>query len=229
MANHDARQPREARETRTPRKSGHPRDPYEDLPSVTNREWGKDRSDDAYTYGYPGQGGYGDFTDHQGRFAESQGRHAQSGHARGGVPQGGADRDERVSYGPLRTGHRGRGPKDYVRADDRIADDIVQRLSDDPHIDASEILVMVESGDVTLTGNVPERRMKHRAEDLVADASGVRDVHNRIRVDDGSRSAGRPGEAIRSGHDQIGSGFSSSERMDPVYDNPRDDSNWPGR
>ena len=202
---------------------------YDGLPSVTNREWGADRSDEAYTYGYPGQGGYGDFSDHQGRFAESQGRHAQSGHGRGGIPHGGAERDERIASGALPTGHRGRGPQGYVRADDRIVDDVVQRLTDDPHIDASEILVMVEQGDVTLTGNVPERRMKHRAEDLVADAAGVRDVHNRIRVDDGAQSAGRSGAAIRSGHDQLGSGFSSSARMDPVYDNPRDDSNWPGR
>jgi hypothetical protein len=70
--------------------------------------------------------------------------------------------------------------------------------------------------------------MKRRAEDLVALASGVRDVHNRIRVDDGSASAGPPGQAVRSGYDQLGSGFSSSERPDPVYDNPTRDSNWPG-
>jgi len=97
------------------------------------------------------------------------------------------------------------------------------------HIDASEILVMVENGEVTLTGNVPERLMKREAENVAAEASGVRDVHNRIRVDDGSASAGRPGEAIRSGRDQLGSGFSSSDRPDPVYDNMQEDSNWPGR
>lgn len=198
---HDTQPRAEPRGPRTPRATTHPEGPYDGLPSLTNREWGQDRSDDAYTFGYSGQGGYGDTTTHR---AESHPR-------------------------PAPTGHRGRGPKDYVRADHRIADDIVQRLTDDPHIDASEILIMVENGNVTLTGNVPERRMKHRAEDLVADASGVVDVHNRIRVDDGSRSAGRPGAAIRSGRDQLGSGFSSSERMDPVYDNPRDDSNWPGR
>ena len=71
--------------------------------------------------------------------------------------------------------------------------------------------------------------MKREAENLAAEASGVRDVHNRIRVDDGSASAGRPGEAIRSGRDQLGSGFSSSDRPDPVYDNMQQDSNWPGR
>ena len=36
-------------------------------------------------------------------------------------------------------------------------------------------------------------------------------------------------EQIRSGGDQLGSGFSSSDRRDPVYGNPAEDSNWPGR
>ena len=204
---------------------------YDGLPSVTNREWGRDRADEANTYGYRGQGGYGDFTtDRQGGYGESQGAHAQSGHGRGGTP-GAVQRqqEDRISRGPRTSGHRGRGPQGYQRPDARIADDVIARLTDDEHIDASEILVMVESGVVTLTGNVPDRKMKHHAEDLVADASGVRDVHNRIRVDNGSASAGRPGEAIRSGRDQLGSGFSSSERPDPVYDNPTEDSNWPSQ
>lgn len=201
-------------------------DLHDGLPSVTNRAWGPDRTDDARTHGDPGQSGYGGFTGHQGRYGESQGRHAQSGHGRGGVEFAGHGHDSAPSRG-IPSGHRGRGPRDYVRSDARITDDIIDRLTDDDRIDASEILVMVEAGVVTLTGNVPERGMKHRAEDLVADASGVRDVHNRIRVDDGSASFGRPGEAVRSGRDQLGSGFSSSARPDPVYDNPNEDSNWP--
>ena len=203
---------------------------YDGLPSVTNREWGADRSDDTETFGYRGQGGYGDFTTgHQGGYGESQGAHAQSGHGRSGEDFAGHQHDSHSSRGVSDASHRGRGPRDYVRPDDRIADDIIDRLTDAPHIDASEILVMVEGGEVTLTGNVPERQMKRDAENLAAEASGVRDVHNRIRVDDGSASAGRPGEAIRSGRDQLGSGFSSSDRPDPVYDNMQEDSNWPGR
>jgi hypothetical protein len=203
---------------------------YDGLPSVTNREWGVDRHEDTESFGARGQGGYGDFTTrHQGGYGESQGTHAQSGHGRGGVDFGGRQHDTRPSQGPRDTSHRGRGPGNYVRSDERIVDDVIDRLTDAPHIDASEILVMVEQGEVTLTGNVPDRAMKREAEDLVAQASGVRDVHNRIRVDDGSASAGRPGEAIRSGRDQVGSGFSSSDRPDPVYDNMREDSNWPGR
>ena len=184
---------------------------YDGLPSATNREWGPERSNNAYSYGYEGQGGYG----------ESQGPHAQSGHGRGGSHFDGERFEERKARG-----HRGRGPRGYVRPDARIADDIIGRLTDDERIDASEILVMVEGGVVTLTGNVPERRMKHRAEDTAADASGVTDVRNTIRVDSGSDSFGRPGEAVRSGNDQLGSAFSSSARPDPVWDNVPEDSNW---
>ncbi len=177
---------------------------YDGLPSATNRQWGPDRSNDAYGYGYPGQGGWGDFSDRR-------------------VPSH-ADRDRHDAAGAR--GHRGRGPQGYVRPDERIADDIIDRLTDAPDIDASEIMLMVEAGVATLTGNVPVRAMKHRAEDIAADASGVREVRNRIRVDDGAASSGRPGEAVRSGNDQPGSAFSSSARPDPVWDNPRDDSNW---
>jgi len=177
---------------------------YNGMPSTTNRSWGEDRASDAHSYGQKGLGGYGDFT--QGGYGESQGPDAQSGH--------------------VARGHRGRGPQGYVRSDERIRDDIIDRLTDDETLDASEILLMVEGGVVTLTGNVPERPMKHRAEDLAAEASGVRDVRNELRVDNGAASFGRPGEAVRSGNDQLGSAFSSSARPDPVWDNVPEDSNW---
>ena len=46
---------------------------YEDMPAVTNRQWGESsEGNDAYSYGYDGQGGYGDFT--QGGYGEDQGR-----------------------------------------------------------------------------------------------------------------------------------------------------------
>lgn len=140
---------------------------YDGLHSATNRQWGQDRSDNANSFGYKGQGGYGDFT-------------TPAAHPAGG-------------------GHRGRGPSGYVRPDASIADEIIERLTEDARLDASEILLQVDDGVALLTGNVPVRAMKHRAEDIAADARGVRDVRNEIRVDDGSASAGRPGEAVRVG------------------------------
>jgi osmotically-inducible protein OsmY len=78
--------------------------------------------------------------------------------------------------------HRGRGPRSYRRSDDRIREDVNDRLTDDPHIDASEIDVVVESGEVTLTGTVSERFAKRHAEDLAESVSGVQHVQNNLRV-----------------------------------------------
>lgn len=76
----------------------------------------------------------------------------------------------------------GRGPSGYTRSDERIREDVCDRLTDDPHVDASAIEVAVEAGLVTLQGQVPDRQMKHRAEDCAEHVSGVKDVENRLRV-----------------------------------------------
>lgn len=79
-------------------------------------------------------------------------------------------------------GHRGRGPKGYERSDERIKEDICERLADDPQIDASEIAVTVKSGVVTLEGTIDNRRLKHRVEDMADNCGGVKDVQNRLNV-----------------------------------------------
>jgi len=185
---------------------------YRDMPAVTNRQWDAgSEGNDAYSYGYEGQGGYGDFT--QGGYGEDQRRHAQSGHGRGGSDF--ADREGRSAG----ISHRGRGPRNYTRSDESIVDELIDRMTEHEHLDATEILVMVESGVVTLSGEVPERRMKHLAEDLADEVRGVREIENRIRVDNGSSSFGPAGEGVRSGENQIGSGFSSSGRIsNPLSD-----------
>jgi hypothetical protein len=81
----------------------------------------------------------------------------------------------------------GKGPKGYKRSDDRIREDVCDRLSEG-WIDASEIEVTVKDGEVTLIGSVTERRMKHDAEDLVERVVGVVDVHNQLRVKREDRS-----------------------------------------
>src|SRR5690606_33268259 len=54
-------------------------------------------------------------------------------------------------------GHRGRGPKNYTRTDQRITEDLCERLTDDDDVDAGDIEVMVKDGVATLTGTVPRR------------------------------------------------------------------------
>jgi hypothetical protein len=77
---------------------------------------------------------------------------------------------------------KNRGPKGYTRSDDRIREDISEQLMRHHYIDASEVEIQVQQGEVTLTGTVHERRMKHEIEDLVDNVTGVKDVTNNIRV-----------------------------------------------
>ena len=78
--------------------------------------------------------------------------------------------------------HTGRGPRNYRRSDERIREDVSDVLTRHGEIDASEIEVTVENGEVTLAGTVDSRRTKRLAEDVVEPVRGVRDVHNRLRV-----------------------------------------------
>lgn len=111
---------------------------------------------------------------------------SQQGERRGGEPDWrGVQRSQGL--------HSGKGPKGYQRSDERIREEICDRLSDHHDIDASEIEVKVENGEVTLTGSVTERRAKRLAEDVVDDIRGVRDVHNQLRVGVGETSPTRAG------------------------------------
>lgn len=101
--------------------------------------------------------------------------------------RGGDDRGREWSGSGYPGGQRGVGPKGYERSDERIRDDVCERLTEHDAIDASEIEVAVSRGVVRLTGDVPRRYMKHLAEDAVADAVGVRDVENTLRVRGGDR------------------------------------------
>jgi osmotically-inducible protein OsmY len=90
----------------------------------------------------------------------------------------------------IRAGHHiGRGPSDYVRSDERIREDVNDRLTDDPHIDATGVTVQVKSGEVTLSGTVKSRNDKRHAEDLAESCSGVKHVQNNLRVHDSNYDA----------------------------------------
>ncbi|MCD9028620.1 BON domain-containing protein [Luteimonas sp. BDR2-5] len=90
--------------------------------------------------------------------------------------------------------------------DDLLGDNVVTALARDPGIEAGEVLVEVADGVVTLTGDVPERPMIEAALKLVSSLDGVREVRNLLHFDDGSRSAGRPGEAVAGAETQGGPG-----------------------
>ena len=116
--------------------------------------------------------------------------------------------------------HRGRGPRGYQRSDARILEDVNDRLTEDPHIDASEIEVRVENREVTLTGTVNSRFEKRHAEDLAESVSGVTHVQNNLRIQQAAdagisgsaRSAGAAGAGSVGMPETTGSGTAAAIR-----------------
>jgi hypothetical protein len=91
----------------------------------------------------------------------------------------------------------GRGPRNYQRSDDRIREDVNERLTQDGRVDATEIEVQVQNGEVTLTGSVSDRRMRRMAEESIENISGVRDVRNDLRVSYADRSPNLSGNQMQ--------------------------------
>lgn len=90
--------------------------------------------------------------------------------------------EQRENYSNHEATHRGRGPKNYKRSDERIKEDLNDKLTDYAYLDASEIDVEVNSGEVILTGTVESRHAKRMAEDIADNVSGVNHVENRLRI-----------------------------------------------
>jgi hypothetical protein len=96
------------------------------------------------------------------------------------APRYWASQEEWNQPGPF----TGKGPRGYRRPDESILEEVCGRLAQHAQIDASEIEVKVENGEVTLTGAVQDRRMKRLAERNIEAVTGVVDVHNRLRLRD---------------------------------------------
>lgn len=104
-----------------------------------------------------------------------------------GAERGYGSERGRAGAGP----HAGRGPRGYQRADERIREDVCDVLCAHGYIDASDIEVTVANGEVTLVGVVRERPEKRMAEDAAEQVSGVREVHNQLRVSPGGSGEDR--------------------------------------
>jgi osmotically-inducible protein OsmY len=155
---------------------------------------------------YASHGGYGS----QGR-GSSQGQRWHTGYgAEGGFRSQRygtrAGHGSQGGYGPQgeahwpqsnwpQHGNRGqrRGPKGYKRSDERIREDICERLIHSDFIDSSDVTIEVNAGRVVMEGTVPDRRMKHAIEDMAEATSGVTDVENKVRVQQAVASTGRSG------------------------------------
>jgi len=78
--------------------------------------------------------------------------------------------------------HAGKGPRNYQRTDDRIEEDINERLTRNAMIDATDVEVTVRDGEVTLRGQVNTRQAKWVAEAIAESVFGVKEITNQIKV-----------------------------------------------
>ena len=126
--------------------------------------------------GFPGRGGPGFTGGYYGFGGGSLEPQWRAGH-RNPVGEGSPEpewRREPRRYPP--------GPKGYQRSDERLREDISERLMEAQYIDSSDVTVEVAGAKVVLDGTVPERRMKHAIEDLVDACPGVQDIENKVRI-----------------------------------------------
>lgn len=100
----------------------------------------------------------------------------------------GAHRPEEGDLLGWRTGRRrwvrldpGSGPESYACSDERIRDEVCERL-EDADLDVGEVVVRVVDSEVILEGVVNDRFTKRGVEDIAFTVRGVRDCHNRLRL-----------------------------------------------
>ncbi len=96
--------------------------------------------------------------------------------------------------------YRGIGPRGYVRSPERIYQDICDRLTENPFIDASDITVSVTGSEVRLAGSVDSPIVARQVEVIARQVSGVSWVHNDLRL----RPAGEaPATSARQRTDRV--------------------------
>ncbi|MES2644186.1 MAG: BON domain-containing protein [Myxococcota bacterium] len=83
---------------------------------------------------------------------------------------------------PRAEGRRSCPPRGYRRPDERIRDDIYDRLCGQTGADASDVVVSVHDGEVTLSGTVPDGEDERRITRVAERAVGVKGIVNQLRV-----------------------------------------------
>jgi hypothetical protein len=169
--------------------------------------------------GYWGQGaGGGQGIDSSGSRRQEQSRDWSGQSGRQGYGHGpswqGSDRGFSAAGGWMAGPHSGRGPQGYQRSDARIEEDVCEHLTYHGMLDATGIQVQVDNGEVTLSGSVESRQAKRLAEDILDGISGVRDIHNQLRVQqDQGRQNPFMAQAMGQGDDQGSNEQSQSRRQ----------------
>jgi osmotically-inducible protein OsmY len=140
---------------------------------------------------------------------------SQSGYGGGGQgsfgagSQSGYGGGSQYGYGGSGQGlHRGKGPKNFQRSDERIKELICERLTEDPDVDASEVTLNVQGGKITLEGTVDSRQTKMKVEDI-AEQFSTNEVQNNLRVQKQGQSSSESGGAKSSSALTSGAGKSA--------------------
>ncbi|HEV7158533.1 MAG TPA: BON domain-containing protein [Caulobacteraceae bacterium] len=78
--------------------------------------------------------------------------------------------------------HTGKGPDSHLDPDARIVDEISHRLTEDPGIDATRVVVAAHDGAVTLDGQVSTSAARAHVEEVATTVAGVSRVENHLMV-----------------------------------------------
>jgi hypothetical protein len=95
-----------------------------------------------------------------------------------------ADPDAALTAVPpdLSAVHRGSGPRGYSRRPERIREDLCDRLTENPFIDASDIDVAVTGSEVVLTGTVDSDIALRQTQAIAQEVIGVTRVDSRLGI-----------------------------------------------
>ena len=123
----------------------------------------------------------------------------------------GSDRRDRRDHHHLDRGDynerrdfRGVGPQTRHEEDEDLRDMICQRLSDDPNLDASNVIVRVIDNEAILDGSVRSREDAQHLYETALDVPGIVHVRDRVQV------VGRGRDRVRRA--TIGMGYEESRR-----------------
>ena len=83
---------------------------------------------------------------------------------------------------PMPHTQAGKGPRGYVRRDERIYEDVCEVLTCNDEIDASRVEVAVKAGKLLLTGHVATQWAKHEIEKISRLCPGVKEIENKLEL-----------------------------------------------
>jgi len=155
-------------------------------------EGGFGRGSYGYTreaYGF-GTGGRGTGSESSSGSGRGRGRDSDRDWDRSGSEWEGGERGRSHGGPGSSTSHVGssqvgsprkRSPKGYTRSDERIREDVCDRLTES-YLECEEVTVTVKNGEVVLAGRAPSGETRRQIERVAEGVPGVQEVTNQIRT-----------------------------------------------